>query len=159
MSQADAVPEACSSETPCMQRLGTGKLKNTQLDPRRQSFICVYLSLQPRERTWAESIQAQEFRALSPKQQLDIMDRIRVMARSLPMDKLVLVQRLKQKGHVVAVTGDDINAPALKKADVGLSMGIQGTEVVIMNGNFDTPPNGAAVSSTTSRSSSSSSSP
>ncbi|OEL33329.1 putative calcium-transporting ATPase 13, plasma membrane-type [Dichanthelium oligosanthes] len=91
-------------------------------------------------------IEGQEFRAMSPEQQLEIVDRIRVMARSLPMDKLVLVQRLKQKGHVVAVTGDGTNdAPALKEADVGLSMGIQGTEVakessdiVIMNDNFDT---------------------
>ncbi|KAJ1295556.1 hypothetical protein BS78_01G233400 [Paspalum vaginatum] len=91
-------------------------------------------------------IEGQEFRAMSPEQQLEIVDRIRVMARSLPMDKLVLVQRLKQNGHVVAVTGDGTNdAPALKEADVGLSMGIQGTEVakessdiVIMNDNFDT---------------------
>ncbi|XP_066341725.1 calcium-transporting ATPase 7, plasma membrane-type-like [Miscanthus floridulus] len=91
-------------------------------------------------------IEGQEFRAMSPQEQLDIVDRIRVMARSLPMDKLVLVQRLKQRGHVVAVTGDGTNdAPALKEADVGLSMGIQGTEVakessdiVIMNDNFDT---------------------
>jgi Ca2+-transporting ATPase len=91
-------------------------------------------------------IEGHEFRAMSPEEQLEIVDRIRVMARSLPMDKLVLVQRLKQKGHVVAVTGDGTNdAPALKEADVGLSMGIQGTEVakessdiVIMNDNFDT---------------------
>lgn len=91
-------------------------------------------------------IEGQEFRAMSAQEQLEIVDRIRVMARSLPMDKLVLVQRLKQKGHVVAVTGDGTNdAPALKEADVGLSMGIQGTEVakessdiVIMNDNFDT---------------------
>ncbi|KAF8722830.1 hypothetical protein HU200_021959 [Digitaria exilis] len=91
-------------------------------------------------------IEGQEFRAMSADEQLEIVDRIRVMARSLPMDKLVLVQRLKQKGHVVAVTGDGTNdAPALKEADVGLSMGIQGTEVakessdiVIMNDNFDT---------------------
>ncbi|OEL13270.1 Calcium-transporting ATPase 12, plasma membrane-type [Dichanthelium oligosanthes] len=90
-------------------------------------------------------IEGRKFRAMSPEHQLEIVDRIRVMARSLPRDKLVLVQRLKQKGHVVAVTGDGSNdAPALKEADVGLSMGIQGTEVakessdiVIMN-NFDT---------------------
>ncbi|CAN6293557.1 unnamed protein product [Urochloa humidicola] len=91
-------------------------------------------------------IEGHEFRAMSTEQQLEIVDRIRVMARSLPMDKLVLVQRLKQRGHVVAVTGDGTNdAPALKEADVGLSMGVQGTEVakessdiVIMNDNFDT---------------------
>ncbi|VAH09237.1 unnamed protein product [Triticum turgidum subsp. durum] len=91
-------------------------------------------------------IEGDEFRAMSPEQQLEIVDRIRVMARSLPLDKLALVQRLKQKGHVVAVTGDGTNdAPALKEADVGLSMGVQGTEVakessdiIILNDNFDT---------------------
>ncbi|CAN6288202.1 unnamed protein product [Urochloa humidicola] len=91
-------------------------------------------------------MEGHEFRAMSPEQQLEVVDRIRVMARSLPMDKLALVQRLKQRRHVVAVTGDGTNdAPALKEADVGLSMGVQGTEVakessdiVIMNDNFDT---------------------
>ncbi|XP_047061982.1 calcium-transporting ATPase 7, plasma membrane-type-like [Lolium rigidum] len=91
-------------------------------------------------------IEGHEFRAMSPEQQLEVADNIRVMARSLPLDKLVLVQRLKQKGHVVAVTGDGTNdAPALKEADVGLSMGVQGTEVakessdiIILNDNFDT---------------------
>ncbi|KAM0867990.1 hypothetical protein ACQ4PT_041637 [Festuca glaucescens] len=91
-------------------------------------------------------IEGHEFRAMSPEQQLEVVDNIRVMARSLPLDMLVLVQRLKQKGHVVAVTGDGTNdAPALKEADVGLSMGVQGTEVakessdiIILNDNFDT---------------------
>uniref|UniRef100_A0A0E0BAK8 Calcium-transporting ATPase n=1 Tax=Oryza glumipatula TaxID=40148 RepID=A0A0E0BAK8_9ORYZ len=91
-------------------------------------------------------IEGHEFRAMSEQEQLAIVDNICVMARSLPLDKLVLVQRLKQKGHVVAVTGDGTNdAPALKEADVGLSMGVQGTEVakessdiVILNDNFDT---------------------
>ncbi|XP_039834903.1 calcium-transporting ATPase 5, plasma membrane-type-like isoform X4 [Panicum virgatum] len=55
---------------------------------------------------------------------------VKVMGRSSPNDKLLLVQSLKRKGHVVAVTGDGTNdAPALHEADIGLSMGISGTEV------------------------------
>ncbi|KAM3290391.1 hypothetical protein P3S67_018680 [Capsicum chacoense] len=68
------------------------------------------------------------------------------MARSSPFDKLLLVKCLKQKGHVVAVTGDGTSdASALKAADVGLSMGIHGTEVakessdvVILDDSFKT---------------------
>ncbi|KAH1049625.1 hypothetical protein AAZX31_08G044500 [Glycine max] len=85
-----------------------------------------------------------QFRNFSHEERMDKIDRIRVMARSSPFDKLLMVQCLKQKGHVVAVTGDGTNdAPALKEADIGLSMGIQGTEVakessdiVILDDNF-----------------------
>ncbi|WOL14158.1 hypothetical protein Cni_G22938 [Canna indica] len=75
-------------------------------------------------------VEGQEFRNYSPEERMKKIDLIRVMARSSPFDKLLMVQWPKEKGHVVAVTGDGTNdAPTLKEADVGLSMGIQGTEV------------------------------
>ena len=58
------------------------------------------------------------------------IDRIKVIARSTPLIKLRIVNMLKKKGNVVAVTGDGINdALAIKSADVGIAMGITGTEV------------------------------
>jgi P-type E1-E2 ATPase len=60
----------------------------------------------------------------------EIIKELRVLARSTPLDKYILVTGLKNEGHVVAVTGDGTNdAPALKKADVGFAMGKAGTEV------------------------------
>ncbi|XWS08904.1 hypothetical protein CRYUN_Cryun40dG0040600 [Craigia yunnanensis] len=89
-------------------------------------------------------VEGEKFRNYTPQERMEKVEKIRVMARSSPFDKLLMVQCLKQKGHVVAVTGDGTNdAPALKEADIGLSMGIQGTEVakessdiVILDDNF-----------------------
>ncbi|KAI8566330.1 hypothetical protein RHMOL_Rhmol02G0032500 [Rhododendron molle] len=89
-------------------------------------------------------VEGVEFRNYTPEERMEKVDEICVMARSSPFDKLLMVQCLRQKGHVVAVTGDGTNdAPALKEADIGLSMGIQGTEVakessdiVILDDNF-----------------------
>ncbi|OAY83326.1 Calcium-transporting ATPase 8, plasma membrane-type [Ananas comosus] len=89
-------------------------------------------------------IEGRAFRALSEGDREAIAEKITVMGRSSPNDKLLLVQALKKKGHVVAVTGDGTNdAPALHEADIGLAMGIQGTEVakessdiIILDDNF-----------------------
>ncbi|KAL0934285.1 calcium p-type atpase [Colletotrichum truncatum] len=86
-----------------------------------------------------------EFRNLTKSEQEAIIPRLCVLARSSPEDKRILVKRLKAKGDIVAVTGDGTNdAPALKTADVGFSMGIAGTEVakeassiILMDDNFN----------------------
>ncbi|KAK8098624.1 putative calcium P-type ATPase [Apiospora kogelbergensis] len=90
-------------------------------------------------------LEGPEFRNLSRTQQESVIPRLQVLARSSPEDKRILVRRLKDMGETVAVTGDGTNdAPALKLADVGFSMGIAGTEVakeasaiILMDDNFN----------------------
>ncbi|CAH2069667.1 unnamed protein product [Thlaspi arvense] len=89
-------------------------------------------------------IEGKSFRAMTDSERDKICDKISVMGRSSPNDKLLLVQSLRRRGHVVAVTGDGTNdAPALHEADIGLAMGIAGTEVakessdiIILDDNF-----------------------
>ena len=71
-----------------------------------------------------------EFAAMPDEQLLDELAEIGVVARVAPEDKVRLVSMLKQQGNIVAMTGDGVNdAPALTRADIGVAMGITGTEV------------------------------
>lgn len=76
------------------------------------------------------TMEGPEFRRLSPNDLQEKARYLQVLARSSPEDKKILVRTLKELGETVAVTGDGTNdAPALKMADIGFSMGIAGTEV------------------------------
>ncbi|KAI8850497.1 hypothetical protein BC829DRAFT_388842 [Chytridium lagenaria] len=89
-------------------------------------------------------LEGPHFRTLPEASLTALIPRLRVLARSSPLDKQILVKHLKKLGETVAVTGDGTNdAPALRSADVGFSMGIAGTEVakeasdiVLLDDNF-----------------------
>ena len=77
-----------------------------------------------------KAITGAEFKAMSDDELDTAIDDIGVIARVAPEDKVRLVASLKRKGDIVAMTGDGVNdAPALKSADIGIAMGITGTEV------------------------------
>lgn len=91
-----------------------------------------------------KSIEARQLEKMSDRELYKEIDEIVIFSRISPEDKLRIINILKQKNEIVAMTGDGVNdAPALKRADIGVAMGIRGSdvakdssEIVILDDNF-----------------------
>lgn len=93
-----------------------------------------------------KTVTGAEFAALNDEEALNEIDEIGVLARVAPEHKVRLVKTLKRKGNIVAMTGDGVNdAPSIKTADIGIAMGVTGTDVakgaakmILVDDNFST---------------------
>lgn len=100
----------------------TGDHKNTAIAIAQE--LSIYKEQQHKALT------GKELDALTDSELDAIVNRVTVYARVSPSHKLRIVRALKRQGHIVAMTGDGVNdAPAIKEADIGVAMGITGTDV------------------------------
>lgn len=115
----------------------TGDHKNTAFAIAKDLQICENVN---------QVLTGNEIENMSEKELCNAVNRVRVFARVTPKHKLRIVQAFKSKNNIVAMTGDGVNdAPAIKEADIGIAMGISGTDVtkeassmILLDDNFST---------------------
>lgn len=115
----------------------TGDHKNTAFAIGKELDIC---------RKEDEVLTGEELDKLSDKELKNTINNLSIFARVTPEHKLRIVKAFKEMGHVVSMTGDGVNdAPAVKEADIGVAMGISGTDVtkeasamILLDDNFST---------------------
>jgi Ca2+-transporting ATPase len=96
----------------------------------RNTAVAIAKQLQMFNNDSNQAIIGSELDGLNDEELGKIIDGITVYARVSPTHKLRIVKLLKQQGHIVAMTGDGVNdAPAIKEADIGIAMGMNGTDV------------------------------
>ncbi len=112
----------------------------------RDTAVAIARDLEIISETDSNVLTGQELEEISHKELEKIAENVHVYARVNPVQKVKILQALQKRGHVVAMTGDGVNdSPAIKKSDIGIAMGIKGTDVakeasdmILRDDNFST---------------------